>query len=161
METKARVRLWERRQAAICTRTVLWLCALAGIVQLVEPSPALADFKLCNATTSRIGVAVGYKDPRDWTTEGWWNIRPRSCETLLKGDLPSRFVYIYAIDYDRGGEWSGKSFMCTDDRSFLIRDIKDCEQRGHARTGFVEVDTRDAKDWTIRLTDADASRSNP
>ena len=44
-----------------------------------------------------------------WPTEGWWNIASKTCETLLKGAVPSRFVYVHAIDYDRGGEWGGKA----------------------------------------------------
>lgn len=130
--------------------------AAIGLVALVQwPAAAMAEFKLCNATTARIGVAIGYQDARGWTTEGWWNIRSKACETLLKGDLPSRFVYIYAIDYDRGGEWGGRSFLCTADRSFVIKDNKECEARGHRNTGFFEVDTGDGKDWTVRLTDSD------
>src|SRR5262249_16672771 len=65
---------------------------------------AAADFRLCNNTPSRVGIAVGYKDGDGWTTEGWWNLSSRSCETLLRGTLVARFYYIYAIDYDRGGE---------------------------------------------------------
>src|SRR5689334_2161968 len=68
-------------------------------------SPAAADFRLCNNTSSRVGIAVGYKDANGWTTEGWWNLASRSCETMLRGVLVARFYYIYAIDYDRGGEW--------------------------------------------------------
>ena len=60
-----------------------------------------------------------------------------------------------ADDYDRGGEWNGNNFMCTADKAFLIRDITDCQGRGHRRTGFYEVDTGNAKDWTIRLSDPD------
>ena len=50
-------------------------------------SPAKADFRLCNNTGSRVGVAIGYKDNEGWTTEGWWNVSSRSCETLLRGAL--------------------------------------------------------------------------
>ena len=116
-------------------------------------SPANADLKLCNTTSSRIGVAIGYQDPNGWTTEGWWNVAPQTCETLYKGALSSRFYYIHAIDYDRGGEWAGKSVMCTGDKSFTIRGVQDCTRRGYKGTGFFEVDTQEAKDWTIRLTD--------
>jgi uncharacterized membrane protein len=116
-------------------------------------SAALADLKLCNTTSSRIGVAIGYQDPTGWTTEGWWNISAQTCETIYKGTLSSRFYYIHAIDYDRGGEWAGKSFMCTGDKSFTIRGVQDCSRRGYKNTGFFEVDTQEAKDWTIRLTD--------
>ena len=64
-------------------------------------SLAHADLKLCNATSSRVGVAIGYQDKSGWATEGWWNIASQTCETLLKGALPSRFVYVHAVDYDR------------------------------------------------------------
>src|SRR5262249_29676740 len=61
--------------------------------------------------------------------------------------------YIHAVDYDRGGEWAGNLFMCTDDKSFTIRDTKDCVKRGYKKTGFFEVDTGEERDWTVRLTD--------
>ncbi|MEA2993854.1 MAG: hypothetical protein QOD40_2774, partial [Alphaproteobacteria bacterium] len=66
--------------------------------------PAAADFRLCNNTGSRVGIAIGYKVNEGWTTEGWWNLSARSCDTLLRGTLVARFYYIYALDYDRGGE---------------------------------------------------------
>ena len=82
------------------------------LAPVVAATPAHADFHLCNNTGSRVGIAIGYKDADGgWTTEGWWNLSARSCETLLKGTLVARFYYIYAIDYDRGGEWSGQAYM--------------------------------------------------
>lgn len=115
--------------------------------------PAAADLKLCNTTTSRVGVAIGYKDEKGWVSEGWWNVASNTCEVLLKGTLVARFYYVHALDYDRGGEWGGKSFMCTGDKAFTIRGEADCQQRGYKKSGFFEVDTNDEKDWTVRLTD--------
>src|SRR3712207_3048488 len=115
--------------------------------------PALADLRMCNMTTSRIGIALGYRDGQGWVTEGWWNLAARGCETLLKGPLAGRFYYVYATDYDRGGEWSGRALMCTRDREFTIRGVEDCLARGFDRNGFFEVDTGEQKSWTIQLTD--------
>jgi uncharacterized membrane protein len=131
------------------------LPATLGLLFLIGfgTSPARADLKLCNTTASRVGVAIGYKDAEGWATEGWWNITSHTCETLLKGVLIGRYYYIHAIDYDRGGEWAGNLFMCTDDKSFTIRDTKDCVKRGYKKTGFFEVDTGEERDWTVRLTD--------
>jgi uncharacterized membrane protein len=126
---------------------------LAMAALIVTALPAKADLKLCNTTASRIGVAIGYRDATGWTTEGWWNIAAQTCETLYKGTLSSKFYYIHALDYDRGGEWAGKSSMCTTDKMFTIRGVQDCARRGYKNTGFFEVDTQDSKDWTIRLTD--------
>jgi uncharacterized membrane protein len=144
-------RLWPiiRRVAASC----LWGGAIS-IPLLAHPQSAHADFRLCNNTASRVGVAIGYKDGEGWATEGWWNVPGNgNCETLLRGELAARFYYIYAVDYDRGGEWSGQAFMCTRDKEFTIRGTENCLARGYDRTGFFEVDTGEQRSWTVQLTD--------
>ncbi|OAF08402.1 hypothetical protein AYJ54_15005 [Bradyrhizobium centrolobii] len=133
--------------------------ALVVALLCLWSSPASADFRLCNNTASRVGIALGYKDAEGWTTEGWWNISSRSCETLLRGTLVARYYYIYAIDYDRGGEWSGQAFMCSRDKEFTIRGTEDCLARGYDRTGFFEVDTGEQRAWTVQLTDANEQPS--
>ena len=139
---------------------------LAGAVVVISvafsPAPAEADFRLCNNTTSRVGIAIGYRENEGWATEGWWNLSPRSCETLMRGPLVARYYYIYAVDYDRSGEWSGQAFMCTRDKEFTIRGTEDCLARGFDRTGFFEVDTGEQPSWTVQLTDsADAAPQQP
>jgi len=139
-----------------------WIAAHTGLYALVLAtfafgafaSPAAADFRLCNNTGSRVGVAIGYKDADGWTTEGWWNLPSRTCETILKGNLVARYYYVYAIDYDHGGEWMGQAFMCTRDKEFTIRGIADCLARGFDRTGFFEVDTGEQRAWTVQLTES-------
>jgi uncharacterized membrane protein len=138
-------------------RLMLGRLAAGGILLLAlaaSARPASADFRLCNNTTSRVGVAIGYKDSEGWTTEGWWNLPSRSCETILKGNLVARYYYVYAIDYDHGGEWVGQAFMCTRDKEFTIRGIGDCLARGYDRTGFFEVDTSEQRAWTVQLTES-------
>jgi uncharacterized membrane protein len=135
--------------------------ALATGLLLASVMPAAADLRLCNTTSSRIGVSIGYQDANGWATEGWWNIAAQTCETLYKGTLASRYFYVHAVDYDRGGEWSGQSFMCTSDRVFTIRGVQDCQRRGYKRTGFFEVDTGEAKEWTVRLTDPGDGSAKP
>src|SRR5579863_9076462 len=132
----------------------LVLCALAAATLLASAGPAAADFRLCNNTSSRVGIAMGYKDAQGWTTEGWWNLPARTCETVLKGNLVARYYYVYAIDYDRGGEWMGQAYMCTRDKEFTIRGIGDCLARGYDRSGFFEVDTGEQRAWTVQLTEA-------
>lgn len=140
----------EEKQSARRLRRSL---GLASPLLAMLASPAIADLKICNATSSRIGISIGYPDAKGWATEGWWNIASQTCETLLKGPLASRYYYVYAVDYDRGGEWAGTNMLCTADKSFTIRGEQDCQRRGYKRSGFFEVDTNDAKDWTIRLTE--------
>ena len=130
------------------------LIAVTAAAWTVAAAPAAADFRLCNNTNSRIGVALGYKDNDGWATEGWWNLPARNCDTLLRGSLAARFYYIYAVDYDHGGEWSGQAFMCTREKEFTIRGTGDCLARGFDRTGFFEVDTGEQPSWTVQLTES-------
>jgi uncharacterized membrane protein len=134
----------------------------AAFLLLASAHSARADFRLCNNTGSRVGVALGYKDAEGWTTEGWWNISARSCETLLRGALVARYYYIYAVDYDRGGEWSGHAYMCSREKEFTIRGTDNCLARGYDRTGFFEVDTSEQRSWTVQLTEpAEQTPSSP
>lgn len=139
--------------SARLARSVLRLAAPVALFLFAGAVPALADLRMCNTTGSRVGVAIGYRDAQGWVTEGWWNIAPRACETLLRGTLAARFYYVHAVDYDKGGEWTGKSIMCTRNKEFTIRGIEDCLSRGYDRSGFFEVDTGEQKGWTIQLTD--------
>jgi uncharacterized membrane protein len=144
-----------RDMASLARSRISSAAAIVGGFALVLgwPGSARADLRMCNLTESRVGVSLGYRDSTGWVTEGWWNIAPRGCEILLKGDLSARFYYVYAIDYDRGGDWSGRSFMCTREREFTIRGVEDCLARGFDRTGFFEIDSGEQKSWTVQLTD--------
>ena len=132
------------RLALVAIAAAFGLAGIAGV--------ALADLKLCNKTPSRVGVALGYKDKDGWASEGWWNVGPNNCESLLKGPLIARYYYIFAIDYDKGGSWGGKAMMCTQRKIFTIRGIEECQSRGFEKTGFFEVDTGEETDWTISLS---------
>ena len=110
--------------------------------------------KLCNMTPSRVGASVGFKSTKGpWISEGWWNISSHTCETLITGKLINRFYYLYVIDYDRPGEWSGSIYMCTDDKPYEISGVENCSKRGFKRTGFFEVDTEENTGHTVRLED--------
>lgn len=146
------------RSSAACRMAAA--VGVAASTMVVFAGPAWAELKLCNATASRVGVAIGYQDQRGWATEGWWNIGAQTCESLLKGAAPSRYIYVYAVDYERGGEWTGEHSMCIANKSFAIRDVKNCEGRGYRTGKFYEVDTGSATNWTIRLTDPDIDKDD-
>jgi uncharacterized membrane protein len=127
-------------------------CA-AFALGLIASGAARADLRMCNNTASRVSVALAYTDGQNWVSEGWWNLKSLDCVTLLRGTLAAQYYYLYAMD-ERGGEWKGKASMCTSDREFKIEGRQDCYARGYDRTGFFEVDTgKDAKSWTVQLTD--------
>ncbi len=129
------------------------MAVAAGALTLLAwgHGPALADFKMCNNTESRVGVALGYKDQEGWASEGWWTIEPQKCLTLLKGNLIAKYYYVFAVDYEKGGSWGGKAMLCTRDKVFTIRGTDSCVERGYQKTGFFEVDTGEETDWTVSL----------
>ena len=132
-------------------RVAIIACALAAL--LLPQTAARADFRVCNNTAGRTSLSLAYTDGQTWLTEGWWNLKANTCETLLRGPLAAQFYYVYGLD-ESGGEWKGKAFMCTRDHEFRIEGRQDCFVRGYDRTGFFEIDTgKDAKDWTVQLTD--------
>lgn len=143
-----------RRQWKIASGRVLSGAALGMLVlMLFGAAPAEASLRICNKTASRVGVAIGYKDSQGWVTEGWWNMLPGACETLLEGPLAARYYYLRAVDYDRGGEWGGSHLMCAHAKVFTVRDIKDCVARGYEQAGFFEIDTGELNTWTVQLTE--------
>jgi len=122
---------------------------------------AHADLKVCNNTKSFVGVSVGYREKEDWIVQGWWRIPPDVCASLVEGDLSSRYYYLHAEDADTGGRWRGPVFMCTSNKQFKIKGLKDCFARGFERTGFFEVDTGNQKNWQVRLNEADQTKKEP
>lgn len=141
-----------------CLTATIRLLAVLIALALTPALPgftaiAKADFRICNDTKSLVGVALGYRKKGTWMTEGWWQIPGETCASLVEGDLSSRFYYIYAEDADKGGQWRGDVFMCTDDREFLIEEVKDCFARGYRKMGFFEVDTGNKDAWMVRLTE--------
>ncbi|MEM7440525.1 MAG: DUF1036 domain-containing protein [Pseudomonadota bacterium] len=103
-------------------------------------APAAANFAVCNETELRQSVAIAYKDGETWVSEGWWNIEPGGCKTLLAGDLQNRYYYYRAMV--AGGTFPGEDFwFCTATSAFTIRGNADCPGRGYAAEVFSEIDT--------------------
>ncbi|TPW26721.1 DUF1036 domain-containing protein [Pararhizobium mangrovi] len=113
---------------------------------------AKADFRVCNGTSDLVGVAIGYRAAEGWTTEGWWQVPGSSCATLIKGELSSRYYYLYAEDAGRGGRWGGPIDMCVADKEFKVVGVHDCFARGYQRMGFKEYDTGRQGSWMVQLT---------
>ena len=153
------------RAGQLCLRrfaaALLLLCLTAPAVMTVSASPARADFRVCNATQSLVGVAIGYRAKSGWVTEGWWHIDGSTCKTLIEGALSSRYYYLYAEDAERGGRWDGPVNMCIAEKEFKIAGVQDCFARGFQRAGFQEYDTGEQASWMVQLTDEPASDGTP
>lgn len=140
------------RRHGHCATMSLMPVAVAALAAL-STNPAMADFRVCNATQSLVGVAIGYRAHSGWITEGWWHIENSTCKTLIEGPLSSRYYYLYAEDAERGGRWEGPINMCVAEKEFKIAGVTDCFARGFQRSGFQEYDTGEQSSWMVQLTD--------
>ncbi len=135
------------------------LLFLMGIMLCLASNASYAEFRVCNKTASRVGIAIGVQQNPIRITQGWFNIKPNACEVPIKEDLKPGPYFIYALDYDRGGEWGGIELLCTKDREFYIEGSNDCYARGFDRSGFLTIMTKGLKTWTLNLNDAQKSES--
>ena len=126
----------------------------------LSASDASAEFRVCNATQTAVGVAIGYRAKEGWISEGWWQIPPTTCSTLIEGQLQSRYYYLYAEDAARGGRWTGNVNMCVADNEFKIIGVQDCYARGYQQFGFKEYDTGRQGSWMVQLTDTPATNES-
>ncbi len=132
----------------------------AAALLLALPHPALADLKFCNSTQSRVGVSIGYQDCRRLGDRGVVEHRVAGLRNALErcGAEP---VYLRPRRGLRS-RWGmgGTNFMCTGRQNVCHPGVQDCPKRGYKRTGFFEVDTGEAQEWTVRLTDPDDKDEN-
>ena len=117
-------------------------------------APAHADLKLCNGTSSRIGVAIGYQDKTGWATEGWWNLAGAELrDAAARARRRAATSTSTPSTTTAAANGPAPASCAPADKSFSIRDTADCEKRGHRRTGFMEVDTGGNRDWTVQFND--------
>ncbi|WP_274627907.1 DUF1036 domain-containing protein [Arvimicrobium flavum] len=125
-----------------------------GFLALVagSPSPAHAEFTVCNQTLDVVNLAVGQEVDAAFQTDGWWTIGANQCVNVIREELVNRYIYVYATDVFGQPILSGSTEMCVEKRRFTIRGIEECWQRGHIAAAFYEVDTLEQVRWTFFLT---------
>ena len=143
-------------------RLALVLVVAAASLPLAT-SGAAAGFKICNKSNERASVSIGYKhEDFGWTSEGWWRVPIGNCVDIVRGDLNSRYYYIYATGH-RGGTWSGGKtqdggFFCISKEKYTLRN-RDYQKGNTIYCGKFEtkkfriVDTGESTDFTYNLTE--------
>ena len=114
-------------------------------------TPAVAEFAVCNQSYDVVNVAIGQDINDEFRTEGWWTIGPNQCANVIKDELVSRYIYIYAQDVFGQPIMTGTTQMCIAPSKFQIDGINDCWSRGKISAGFIEVDTEKTQRWTLFL----------
>jgi uncharacterized membrane protein len=144
---------------------------IAAVCAFMVAAPtARAELRICNQTLNLYNVAVGYftgagchKTPVDeatcrMQTEGWWNLPASGCVPLIKYELEETFYYIFATDIYGDDAVTGDTELCVKlNRKFEIQipfaetsaKAPGCWQKGYQQVKFKEIDTHNAKDWTV------------
>ena len=118
-------------------------------------APARADLIFCNDSAARATVAIGYKGAEGWTSEGWWEVLPAECSTVIGGELPLTHYYWRATTGDE--DFPAQDFyFCAADEVITIVGDTNCEARGYERVAFSEIVVGGARDVTVRMTGAAA-----
>ncbi len=94
------------------------------------PMAAFAGLEVCNDTEMLQAVAVAYQVGGDKVSEGWWSIKPGTCQTPLARDLTGGPIYLHAKSPDPLPARTGAEF-CTSESRFTIVNSDDCIVRGH------------------------------
>lgn len=144
-------------------------CGLAGVGPLIRMAGLLfmatsahAEFKACNQTLNLYNIAIGYEANHVFQTEGWWTLPANGCVSVIKDDLALlkiRYVYVHALSVLGEDALSGEWDMCIGSHRFQIPKIQgepwNCWARGYQQAKFKEIDTGNAKDWTIFIRDGE------
>jgi uncharacterized membrane protein len=123
------------------------------LVACVLVFPARADFQLCNKSDHTAVVAIGYKSGADWTSEGWWRIKPQGCRVLIKGSLRTQHYLIHAAQEGVDGDWDGAYRLCVKPKNFKIRGRQDCHKRKLGEALFFAIDTGKELTFVYHLSD--------
>lgn len=124
----------------------VFLPFLAGV-----SAPARAEFAVCNQSFDVINVAIGLDRGGVFETEGWWTIGTNQCANVIKHELESRYIYVFAQDVFGKPVLEGTTEMCISPEKFIVRGIENCFTRGHIAVNFIEVDTVSTVRWTLFL----------
>lgn len=130
----------------------LAVCLVGGFA-VFAASPGRAEFTVCNQTLDVFNLAVGYEVEDDFQTEGWWTVSANQCVDVIREELTTRYIYVYAMDVFQQPIASGTVDMCIGERRFVIKGIDSCWQRGFKAARFLEVDTQAVERWTLFLRD--------
>jgi uncharacterized membrane protein len=117
-------------------------------------APASAQFAVCNQTLDALNLAVATETNGVFNSEGWWTIGANRCVDVIKDELVSRYIYVYATDVFGqpilASSVAGEN-MCVGAKRFTINGTDSCWERGYQSVHFMEVDTQQMARWTLFL----------
>lgn len=124
------------------------------IALILLSSNAFSEMYFCNTTGKLISIAFGHHKNSKIKTDGWFNVKDKTCSAVLKGDLSkldSNILYFYAHTTDKKLVWTGKKQLCTKvPGPFSYANAEKCNTGKFEK--FVAFSVEDNKSSTIALT---------
>src|SRR4051794_30363309 len=104
--------------------------AVAAVVLLLSvATQAQTKITICNKTEIAALVALGRFDGKDWLSEGWWRVPPKSCADIVQGPLTARYYYLRGVQVDVDGAWDSNRFsFCVSRDNFTVKGRKQCNE---------------------------------
>ncbi len=134
------------------TMKMLWAACL-GAAGILSPVSAQAGFEACNDTNTAQSVAFVQKANGAWRVDGWREIAPNSCETLLDGPLQSRFYYLRLRDRDETFLHTSVRFCTSRQDQFQATGSRDCHQQKARPLEYARIDVgTDTRDASVNLS---------
>jgi uncharacterized membrane protein len=103
---------------------------IAMLVVLASPSPAHADFLLCNRMSYVLDAALALESKDAAATRGWFRIDPGQCGIVLRGELAAEQVYVHVRTLALYGTaplpQTGDGNFCVTERNFVIAAARQC-----------------------------------
>ena len=145
-------------------RAAMGLVVLGAAVS-TGAQQAQAGLSVCNASSFRISVAVGYVDRQEgWVSEGWWIVDAGDCKAAISSPLSNRFYYVYAqgVAEHSATKFSGTAPFCIRFEKFKLYQAQygkdtedDCSRAGLRSAKFLKVDTNNLPNHTVKLSGDD------
>ena len=120
--------------------------------------PSAPDAATPPATTpappaDQTGLAGGEAQAEaNWLTQGWTQVLPGECASVLPGPVTKGDYYVFArsIDAHQGPTkyFSGSARFCTLPDDFSVEGRENCALRGYDSHDFIRVSVKAGTDWT-------------
>jgi uncharacterized membrane protein len=140
---------------------------LAVLFMLIRPSPAAADFTVCNSTTAgTVNVAwtvTWLESDGDFNGEshGWWTVAQNECKVIIGPDISAYAIYLYAYAASDPDKlfWGGTHEYCLDPKNTFLYKGDDMNTPCSSGTayGMRFIDTGNASAYTYTLSDGPQS----
>jgi len=142
---------------------ILVAATVAALFCLVRPSPAAAEFTVCNSTTDgavNVAWAVNWFESSGvfhGESAGWFVISQGDCKIIIAPDISAYAIYIYAYANQNPAKlwWGGTHAYCLDPKNKFVYkgDLVNPPCSSGRSYGMRRMDTGSESTYTYTLYD--------